>query len=246
MKALKMFGVALMATMVVAGFTACSSDDDDDNGGGSSSAKKLKTCYTVDSDGDKDYEYENPVWKNGKIVQVTNYGDVMTIDYTSNTTANVKTSEEGSTEEATLNSMGFATELRGFTFTYNPAGQMTKWESDESGSCTLTYNSDGDLVRIKGTSGENVDAELKYTNSTVTSKIENKGGIMLFYDWQIMWDYEYVYWLGIYGNASKHLPVKVGDFTYTWTLDSDGYPTKCVTSGNPYGDGPTTYYFEWE
>lgn len=46
---------------------------------------------------------------------------------------------------------------------------MTKWQGSSEG-CTITYNSDGDPIRAKGT-GYNVDSEFEYTNSSVTSKL---------------------------------------------------------------------------
>ena len=82
------------------------------------------------------------------------------------------------------------------------------------------------------------------TNNKVNAPIENKGGIMLLSEWGIMWDYEYYYWFGIYGKSTKHLPVKVGNNTFDWTLDKQGYPTKCVFHR---ADGMQAIYtFEWE
>lgn len=107
---------------------------------------------------------------------------------------------------------------------------------------------DGDVIRTKGINYD-VDNTFVYTNSTITTKIENKGGIMLWGKWDIMWDFEYCGYFGIYGTPSKHLPVQVGDRKISWTLDSDGYPTKCVTTGatGGYSDWYNgTIYFEWE
>lgn len=68
---------------------------------------------------------------------------------------------------------------------------------------------------------------------------------MLMSEWGIMEDWEYFYWFGIYGKSTKHLPVKVGDNTFDWTLDSQGYPISCKVYDAEY-DESFTYHFGWE
>ncbi len=53
MKLMKLFGVALVATVLGAGFTACSDDDDDDNGNGSSSSSSNKVSIITNNNGEE-------------------------------------------------------------------------------------------------------------------------------------------------------------------------------------------------
>lgn len=134
-----------------------------------------------------------------------------------------------------------------FPDSYNENGQMTHWECQDpdypnyNECCNIFYDGNGDITRIYPSYGDN--KTFVYVNDSVTSPIENKGGIMLLSDWNIMGDWEYYYWFGIYGKATKHLPVKVGDDTYNWTLDKKGYPTSCKVETDEY---VWTYCFEWE
>ena len=79
-----------------------------------------------------------------------------------------------------------------------------------------------------------------YTTDNITAPIENKGCLMLF-DEILDVDMDemiYAYYGGMLGKATKHLPL-VGHYTYngedsvsdmyfTWTLNSDSYPTELV------------------
>ena len=75
-------------------------------------------------------------------------------------------------------------------------------------------------------------------------------------DLNIIEDLEYFCWFGIFGKASKHLPVEVilereygSDspqsptriiYAYEWVLDEQGYPVKCIKNGD------VIYEYEWE
>lgn len=155
------------------------SSGDDDN---PASIKRLKAVYDINEDGEKDYDYANPVWKDGRLVSVETYGDKMSIEYSDNSAA-IKLSEDGTARTIFLNDQGYATDAFGMEISYNDAGQMTKWQGNYDG-CEITYNSDGDVIRTKGINYD-VDNTFVYTNSTITTKIENKGGIMLWGKWDM-------------------------------------------------------------
>ena len=253
MKKLKIFGMAMLAMFACVNFTACSDDDDEGGGGGGAAAggRKLKTMYRESGSGYKSYEFADAKWSGNKLASFTRGDEApeeelrMTITYADGGKAFITRTEYDC--EVTLNAKGYAETANfggsEYVFSYNQAGQMTRWESDGGEYCTISYNSDGDIVNAS--SSYEGSKSFTYTNTEVTSPIENKGGIMLMGDWGIMWDWEYYYWFGIYGAATKHLPVRVGDATFSWTLDSQGYPTQCVVN-DPEGDGVDTYHFEWE
>lgn len=243
-----------MAMLACVNLTSCSDDDDDDNkkpgivepGNG----RKLKALYSeYDGSGDRWYEFGNAKWDGNTLVSFCD-GDNqpeesnrMTITYLDGNKASIiNGSDDDEPTIITLNQQGYATYAFNYKFTYNENGQMKSWASSEYDEyCNIYYTKDGDINTIESSDGT---SSFEYTNATVTTPIDNKGGIMLLSDWNIMWDYEYYYWFGIYGKSTKHLPVKVGDVTFNWTLDSKGYPTKCEVKDNSYSD--YTLYFEWE
>lgn len=250
--------MALVAAPMAIGMTACSDDDDDDNGGGgggSSSSRSLKSVYTIE-DGQKSYDYTNPTWKSGKLASYSAkywesanevwHNETYSIDYKSGNQAVITCTfvEDGYTEteseSISLNNAGYMIDGFGMECNYNSSGQLTSWSGD--GSCTITWNADGDISSTY--SRYNGTVNLSYTNSKVTSAIENKGGLMLLDEWGVMWDWEYFAYFGIYGVAPKHLPVKAGGNTFDWTLDSKGYPSQVAITDD---EGDTeTIYFEWQ
>lgn len=253
MKKFKFLCLALIAVFTCVGFTSCSDDDDDDAGSGPvepNRERKLKTMYYVDNEsGFVYYGFSNPQWSGDKLIAFCD-GDYRpdnkrTISYSDGNKAFV-----GGDIEMTLNEKGYAlyADYHGWSFAYNENGQLVNWHDDDDYEfCTLTYNADGDIINAE--SSLYGSKMFEYTNGTVTSPIENKGGIMMMNNWRIMWDFEYYYWFGIYGKATRHLPVKVGNDTYDWTLDGQGYPAKCVVTyaeDADYSEGSDTYYFEWE
>lgn len=87
---------------------------------------------------------------------------------------------------------------------------------------------------------------IAYTSETV------KGCIMLWDDTfgVDMDEMQYAYYAGLLGKVTKHLPVscsedngdEVNNHTATWTLNSNGYPTKVIISDGNYSDEIT---FSW-
>lgn len=249
-----------MAMLACVNLTSCSDDDDDDNKkpgivepGGS---RKLKAVYSGYFDDIYFYYYYNPKWEGNTLISYSD-GDCddnghieeskMTITYLDKNMASILDGDNNEPVILTLNDQGYAIEAKyasnesAYHFTYNKSGQMTSWYAGKAQYCNIYYTKDGDINTIESSDGK---SSFEYTNATVTTPIDNKGGIMLLSDWNIMWDYEYYYWFGIYGKSTKHLPVKAGDVTFNWTLDSKGYPTKCEVKDNSYSD--YTLYFEWE
>ncbi len=240
-----------LAMLALVNFTACSDDEEESgsSGGTINGDRNLKTVYADYGGGDKWYDFSGAVWDGGKVTsfcQGETANDVenrMSITYSSN---KAYISDGGDNHKITLNGNGYAEEAdfygETYSYTYNADGQMTSWRGDE-GFCTISYNSDGDILSVNSDYYDGVLFD--YTNADVTKPIDNKGGVMLMSEWGIMEDWEYFYWFGIYGKSTKHLPVKVGDNTFDWTLDSQGYPISCKVYDAEY-DESFTYHFEWE
>lgn len=263
MNKLKYLGVAFMAMLACVNLTSCSDDDEDNPGPGvvePGTGRKLKAIYYERESaygGGVEYEFGNPQWNGDRLISFCDGNEQpeederMSITYLDGNKAEIRINPyDHEPAIVTLNEQGYAQSIDFgyssiYTFIYNDNGQLISWRGSEGDNeyCNIHYTSDGDISRIDGSySGDNTVA---YTNSTVTTPIENKGGIMLMAEWGIMWDYEYFYWFGIYGAATKHLPVQVGNVTCDWTLDNQGYPTVCEITGLDYAD-KLTYHFEWE
>ena len=128
--------------------------------------------------------------------------------------------------------------LQTWDFTYSAEGNLTGMKRSEGGNetTTITYK-DGDIVKTSTVSAEEEDPyvyTISYTSDAVSAPIENKGCLM-FYDTTFgvdMDEMESIYFAGLLGKATKHLPVKkAGEshsytFTddFTWKLDSKGFP----------------------
>lgn len=128
--------------------------------------------------------------------------------------------------------------LQTWDFTYSAEGNLTGMKRSEGGNetTTITYK-DGDIVKTSTVSAEEEDPyvyTISYTSDAVSAPIENKGCLM-FYDTTFGVDMDemgIIYFAGLLGKATKHLPVKkAGEshsytFTddFTWKLDSKGFP----------------------
>lgn len=236
----KYLGAALLTMLTCVNLTSCSDDNDDNKTPGivkPGETRKLKTIYYKNGNSDEQrYQFNNPVWNGNRLISFCDSNDEEDRMFLSELETSI-----------TLNGNGYAIDASfGYTFTYNKSGQMTSWKGDPNWGneyCNIYYTEDGDINRVQGSYSGSKSFE--YTNATVTTPIDNKGGIMLMSEWGIMWDFEYYYWFGIYGKATRHLPVRAGQATYDWTLDNQGYPTTCVVKGLDY-TGERTYHFEWE
>ncbi len=262
MNKLKYLSAAFIMMLACMNFTSCSDDDEEPNSGNSvfGNGKKLSAWYyNYNYNGREEYYYSfaNPVWNGNMLTSFKcDYNedlgvwDEYNITYLSDNEAQIADIDSYyglSTFNIYLNEQGYAEsmDLGGgysiYDFTYNSDGQMTAW-SWGNWYCNIYYSEEGDITQLVSNNGV---YSFSYTNSTVTTPIENKGNIMLLSDWKVMDDYEYFYWFGIYGKAIKHLPVKVGDVTFDWTLDSEGYPVECERGEGTYTES-RIYYFEWE
>ena len=128
-----------------------------------------------------------------------------------------------------------------WNFEYNSDGQLIKAVQSKDGvktSSTIAYN-DGDAVETVTMSekdGKETDhCKVYYTSKKVTSPIENRGCLMSF-DVALDLDLDHlqnVYYAGMLGKATKHLPIYNMDkdndkTTFDWTFNDNGFPTKIV------------------
>lgn len=260
MEKLRTILYAVMALVLSVGFVSCS-DDDEPADGASNVGRKLISIYEPKYG---EYEYLDPVWENGKLVSYIDgidEADRMSIVYLDNNKASVKGSADGKPWIITLDANGHMTEGLNMEITYNSDGQMVGYTSDY---CTMQMDySGGDAIKYEKnyTNYYNVwtgsqSVQFVYTNSEISTPIENKGGILMITDLNIIEDLEYFCWFGIFGKASKHLPVEViwesdpGSnpysspkrevYEYEWVLDEQGYPVKCIKNGD------VIYEYEWE
>jgi putative lipoprotein len=128
-----------------------------------------------------------------------------------------------------------------WNFEYNSDGQLAKAIQSKDGFKTLytIIYKDGDAVesitRSEKEGKEKDHYKIYYTSNKVTSPIANKGCIMAF-DGGLgvdLEDFQNVYFAGMLGKATKHLPIyninKDNDMTsFEWYFDANGFPIKVV------------------
>ncbi len=242
-------------------FAACG-DDKDDSSSNNGPSRKLLSITRTDEEGTF-IQYGNPKWENGRLISFqegSDAADAYWINY-SGTTAEIKCGQDDYDPGlVVLNENGCAILAdygEEYKYSYNSNGQLIRWENSYMGNisyCNISYNLKGDVsyVEYKYSDSYYGTEDFEYTDLTVFAPIPNIGNIMLMNDWRIMTDWEYYYWFGIYGKAMPHLPVRVGRSTFSWTIDDQGYPIKCVVNRNVYHIGSQfdsetyTYNFTWE
>ena len=146
-------------------------------------------------------------------------------------------------------------------FGYNSNGQLNYLKRSEGDNevTSITYDANGDIVKVEETDDEgDIDTDIiKYTNSTVSTAIANKGAIMQFDDlFSIdMDEFGPVYYAGMLGKATTHLPVekvnswidegvtKTETTTFKWTLNNNGFPASLVENYDGYDSTPV--FFNW-
>ena len=128
-----------------------------------------------------------------------------------------------------------------WNFEYNSDGQLAKAIQSKDGFKTLytIIYKDGDAVesitRSEKEGKETDHYKIYYTSNKVTSPIANKGCIMAF-DGGLgvdLEDFQNVYFAGMLGKATKHLPIynidKDNNMTsFEWYFDANGFPIKVV------------------
>lgn len=116
-------------------------------------------------------------------------------------------------------------------FTYNGDDQLETIREHET-TTTFIYK-DGDIVEEKWDSKASGNP-IYYTSRDVPTPIENKGGILCV---SLNDDaLKYIYYAGLLGKGTRHLPVKAYDNYYLmqflWKFDAEGYPLAVYEKGN--------------
>ena len=167
-----------------------------------------------------------------------------------------------------LNDAGFAEKIiedRGsdkcglFAIKYNADNQvnyvnyLTGSEDDRYIEMELDY-SNGDIVSTTYTwieSGEisrTTIFKYAYTNSNITSPIDNIGGLMFFgycYTPELL-QFDFIYLAGFLGKSTKHLPAQMLEeedmMSFDWKLNSTNLPTICKIT---FGDETNSTAITW-
>ena len=262
MRLQKLLYVLLVSTLLV----SCSSDDDNSNapinpaavfsGGFPESVGGMSMTYV---DG-----FLTRIRTNDGVTAMFNYG-------TDNSSRNIKmTLKDGGAEsylDMTIGSNGFISrcvqtyndsdDVDTWDFRYTTEGNLNYMKRSEGGNevTTIKYTN-GNITEVSMTSEDadnEYNATISYTSDKVQTAIENKGCLMFF---DVMFgvdmdEMSYIYWAGLLGKATKHLPVKlVEDFgdnesetTYfQWDIQ-DGYAEKMLITTS-WGDNEY-YSFSW-
>lgn len=144
-------------------------------------------------------------------------------------------------------------------FEYNAAGQLSKMKRSEGDNevTVVTYNGDGDIVKVSVTDDESTEPYVSTISYGTTPNV-NKGGIMLFDQcFNIdMDEMSVMYFAGLLGKSTTHLPTECNELegeysyrsTFTWELNADGLPVKLTEK--EYYAGSTEGYtqtmtFRW-
>lgn len=132
-------------------------------------------------------------------------------------------------------------------FEYNSDGQLVKMIRSEGNNevTTITYIN-GDIVKVDVVDDDQGDYS---TNISYTNAVNNVSGIMLF-DMNFGIDMDEMgiaYFAGLLGKPTKQLPVSRsrgdGDNeSFTWTIDNNGYPSSLVDN---YDGDVETLAFTW-
>lgn len=140
-------------------------------------------------------------------------------------------------------------------FEYNKDRQLTKIIETVGGyktTSSITYKN-GDAIETSEVSQkegkETAHCKIYYTSDKVTSPIENKGCIMDFADGLGLdnEDLAFIYYAGMLGKPTKHLPIFSIDLennktTFSWALNSKGFPTSFIRT---YNNDKDEYTIVW-
>ena len=241
MKMFKMMAASMLGVALCLGFTACSDDDENENGEGGENTATVVNPSQVFTGG-------LPKSVSGMAIS---HNDVTELNLQLNSDGYVEfcnSIDHAGTPDADE----FTWEME-----YDTEGHLVVMKRSESdGEITNITYKDGDVVKTStryvasgDLNGDGIidsndeweySAAIDYTTDNITAPIENKGCLMLF-DEILDVDMDemiYAYYGGMLGKATKHLPL-VGHYTYngedsvsdmyfTWTLNSDSYPTELV------------------
>lgn len=261
-------------------FVSCSDDDDDDNdgpGNGGNVEDVLPTGrpVAVSDISNMVYDLEGRLvsckWDENSSVKLTYSGKKVQMEMTD---------EDGEREYVTgtigksgyIESFEFTedNEKMTFNFEYNSNGQLAGYNyKNKYGreNLKITYEN-GDITKVVDSGEDFEDGDkyvdeyyITYTDSKVTTPIENKSGIMLFDEcYGIDLDETLVfYYAGLLGKSTKHYPVGLksdegtekSESQFTWEFNSKGQPTSVkisetyIWNGNPSSTYETVEYFVW-
>lgn len=253
-----------VAIALSAGFVSCSDDND-----GPAPVSGVETVFPMgvpESAGG----YAIKTNSNGQITEMSDEDETIRFEYGSFSRATnfqvrmTVTDKEDPTDVMTLylqlNDKGFvqyaletysdSNDTDEWRFTYNNDGQLLTMLRSEGGNelTTITYTN-GDITNVITTDESEDTSDLpsapyliSYTNSTISTPIDNIGGVMMF-DETFGVDMDEMapaYYAGLLGTATKHLPLvqKHRDTVanFVWTLNDKNLPVKLVS---------TTVYDSW-
>lgn len=130
-------------------------------------------------------------------------------------------------------------------FTYNDNGQLIEMKRTEGDNevTTITYNADGDIVKVAvrdDEDGPKMEANVGYTDALHPTPLINKSGIMLYDDsFRIdMDEMAPAYFAGLLGKGTAHLPLtnlkishgEQSDYSFTWILNPNEMPVSFTSS----------------
>lgn len=135
-------------------------------------------------------------------------------------------------------------------FVYNSDGQLTTMRRSEGGNEVFeaTYT-DGDVTCSNMFTEETWKSYTSYTSDEVTTPIDNSDRIMMFEEW-VMFDMDelgIIYFAGLLGNPTKHLPVAVSENgevmnAFFWSASEDKKQTFMTCDD---GSNMTKTTFTW-
>ena len=239
-------------------FTAC--DDDDDSSSSTEKLLKSETCiranYSTNEGVDTtklDSNIYNFIYNaEGKLIGINSNGEEASqtiITYEGNSIiskstytggfgeANMKIGNSGYIEWSESKDSYNGGELRIDTTlcSYNNGYLVKSIEKGNTDPCTAIYTYEsGNLItgNYKWSDTEYENYSYYYTDNNTKTPITNRSNCRIDEDGLNPTG-------GLYGKPSTNLPVKYiekdsyDEYTtyYTWTLDADGYPVKCIKKG---------------
>lgn len=257
---MKIIGAVCLAALCM-GFASCSGGDGDDDikvDGKVNALKVFKGGLPKRAENlALSYDSEN------RLVRITgSYHGTVTFEYSDSKTVKMYCGDDRDGFNITVNDYGFASYMTSsygsvYNFAYNNSGQIQRVEyycegDSEPIIATFTY-SNGDLVKSESEDfGDNDKCEYEISYSSY----ENKGCILCDNNFFSIGssdpstELEHLYYAGLLGKPSAHLPKSAkykayysGEYSYDWTLDSNGYPTKMIRTDD---DGySSTYSYVW-
>ena len=260
MKLFKKLTWSILLASCVLVFTACS---DDDNGDDITPPTIMQPKFVSDM---------SMSYRDGLLTKIaTTDGKTITFDYST------KSRSSSESMKMTIEYDDDPKDIRHFDMQLNSNGYIksciqTYADNNDVETWEFEYDSDGHLVQMKRSEGNNEVTTIKYESGNITkvsmtsdeddntlnakvfyTSIENKNNIMLFdITFGIdMDEMKYAYWAGLLGNATKQLPVKI---TYNENSDEEEAETFEWTIKNDYVQkmiqitswGTEEHFFTWE